>query len=75
MRYFGRRAVFVGAALFAAAASLLAGAALEAQSFTLLVAAGAGMGAANAVFQQFRFAAMESVDTAQGPSAASIIMP
>ncbi len=74
MRRYGRRPVFFGAGLVAVMASLLAGQALVVSSFTLLVVAGGGLGAANAIFQQYRFAAMETVDGDRGPMAASIIM-
>ncbi len=64
-------ALFLGLGICACALSAQA---LAAQSFSLFCCGALLLGATNAALQQVRFAAMECVPLAQGPTAASIIM-
>ena len=71
---FGRRAVFVGSALQAAAGCILAGYAIVAGRFWLFCAAAFLLGANNAVVMQYRFAATEYVETARASRAIAVVM-
>lgn len=70
----GRKMVFLSAMLLGAAGSLLAVLSLELESFTLFVVAATLIGMVLACIQQFRFAAMESVETDLMPTAASRLL-
>ncbi len=71
---FGRRAVFAGSALQAAAGCVLAGYAITQGSFWLFCAAAFLLGANNAVVMQYRFAATEYVEPARASRAISLVM-
>ena len=71
---FGRRAVFTGSALQAAAGCVLAGFAIAEGSFWLFCTAAFLLGANNAVVMQYRFAATEYVDAARASRAISYVM-
>jgi MFS family permease len=71
---FGRRAVFAGSALQAAAGCILAGFAITQASFWLFCAAAFLLGANNAVVMQYRFAATEYVDVARASRAIALVM-
>jgi MFS family permease len=71
---FGRRAVFVGSALQAAAGCVLAGYAVTAGHYWLFCAAAFLIGANNAVVMQYRFAATEYVDAARASRAIAVVM-
>ena len=71
---FGRRAVFVGSALQAAAGCILAGYSIVAGRFWLFCAAAFLLGANNAVVMQYRFAATEYVETARASRAIAVVM-
>jgi len=71
---FGRRAVFVGSALQAAAGCILAGYSIIVGRFWLFCAAAFLLGANNAVVMQYRFAATEYVETARASRAIAIVM-
>ena len=70
----GRRAVFVGSALLAAAGCVVAGLAVSAGSFWWFCAASFFVGANNAVVMQYRFAAVEYVETARASRAIAVVM-
>jgi predicted MFS family arabinose efflux permease len=74
MQRFGRKAVFIMAAFISALACLLIAHSLLLQSFLVYCAGIFIIGFCLAAMQQFRFAAIESVDAAQVPSAASAIL-
>jgi MFS family permease len=71
---FGRRAVFAGSALQAAAGCILAGYAITEGSFLLFCAAAFLLGANNAVVMQYRFAATEYVVPARASRAIAVVM-
>ncbi|AMO54845.1 hypothetical protein GZ77_25025 [Endozoicomonas montiporae] len=70
----GRKRLFLTAMFSGAVFSLVAMWAVMQASFGLFVFASAGLGSVGAVSQQFRFAAMESVEPQQRPVAASRIL-
>jgi MFS family permease len=74
MRRIGRRAGFIGSALFAAGAALLASGAIVVHSFALFCVAGMLLGANVAFTLQYRFAAAESVAAPDVSRAVSTIM-
>jgi len=74
IRRFGRRAVFTASALQAAIGCVLAGASIRAGSFTGFCCAAFLLGANNAVVMQYRFAAVEYVESARAGRAISIVM-
>ena len=74
IRRFGRRAVFVGSALQAAVACVLAGFAVTKGSYALFCTAAFLLGANNAVVMQYRFAATEYVDKSRTSRAISVVM-
>ncbi len=71
---FGRRAVFVGCALQAAAGCVLAGFAISTGRFWLFCTAAFLLGGNNAVVMRYRFAATEYVDMAHASRAISVVM-
>lgn len=71
---FGRRTVFAGSALQAAAGCILAGYAITEGSFLLFCTAAFLLGANNAVVMQYRFAATEYVDKARASRAIALVM-
>ncbi len=71
---FGRRTVFAGSALQAAAGCILAGHAITEGSFLLFCTAAFLLGANNAVVMQYRFAATEYVDKAQASRAIAVVL-
>ncbi len=71
---FGRRAVFVGCALQAAAGCVLAGFAISTGRFWLFCAAAFLLGGNNAVVMRYRFAATEYVDSAHASRAIAVVM-
>ncbi|HAD09305.1 MAG TPA: MFS transporter [Porticoccaceae bacterium] len=74
MRRWGRKAIFIMCSLIAGIGGLLAIAALMKSHFPLFVAAGMVLGFGLAAGQQYRFAAMESVDAPDMPKAASRVL-
>lgn len=74
MRKVGRRAGFVAGALVGAAGSLAATATIAFSSFWLFCLAMATMGAANAFYQQYRFAAADAAEPSFKPKAISIVL-
>lgn len=74
MQLWGRKKVFLINAFYAAAASGLAAVAVELANFWLFCFAVVLLGGSLAVVQQFRFAAMESVDPALAANAASLVL-
>ncbi|MGS0681020.1 MFS transporter [Shewanella sp. 125m-7] len=74
MQRFGRKPVFIGGALLGASSGLIAALATSQQSFTLFCFSGVMLGSAGAVVQQYRFAAMESVNEALVAKAASRVL-
>ncbi|HEX9707841.1 MAG TPA: MFS transporter [Steroidobacteraceae bacterium] len=71
---FGRRAVFVGSALQAAAGCVVAGYAVATGRFWLFCAAAFLLGGNNAVVMQYRFAAIEFVEPARASRAIAVVM-
>jgi MFS family permease len=71
---FGRRVVFVGSALQAAAGCVLAGFAISTGRYWLFCVAAFLLGANNAVVMQYRFAATEYVETARASRAIAVVM-
>jgi MFS family permease len=71
---FGRRAVFIGSALQAAAGCVLAGYAVATDRFGLFCLAAFLLGANNAVVMQYRFAATEYVEPARASRAIAVVM-
>lgn len=71
---FGRRAVFVGSALQAAAGCVLGGYAISTGRYWLFCAAAFLLGANNAVVMQYRFAATEYVEAARASRAIAVVM-
>jgi MFS family permease len=74
MQRFGRKKIFMANTMFAIAAAWLAALAIQAQSFALFCGAVALLGGSMAAVQQYRFAAMESVDPDLMPRAASQVL-
>lgn len=74
IRRYGRRAVFTASALQAAVGCVVAGASIQAGSFAGFCLAAFLMGANNAVVMQYRFAAVEYVESARASRAISIVM-
>lgn len=74
MGLFGRKPVFLGSAFFSALAALMAAWAIQQSSFWGFTSSVACLGAALAVLQQFRFAAMESVSADKMAQAASFVI-
>jgi len=74
MGVFGRRKVFLGVCLFTVALIGLSIYALIMKSFVLFCVSSFGFGTTTATMNQFRFAAIESVDSAQIPTAAAIVL-
>jgi MFS family permease len=71
---FGRRMVFAGSALQAAAGCVLAGYAVATGRFWLFCAAAFLLGSNNAVVMQYRFAATEYVESARASRAIAVVM-
>jgi MFS family permease len=71
---FGRRVVFVGSALQAAAGCVLAGFAISTGRYWLFCVAAFLLGANNAVVMQYRFAATEYVETVRASRAIAVVM-
>src|SRR5688572_8299845 len=71
---FGRRVVFVGSALQAAAGCVLGGFAISTGRYWLFCVAAFLLGANNAVVMQYRFAATEYVETARASRAIAVVM-
>ena len=74
MAMFGRRKVFLGVCLFTIALIGLSIYALIMKSFALFCVSSFGFGVTTATMNQFRFAAIESVDSTQTPTAAAIVL-
>lgn len=75
MHTFGRKTVFLGGAVLAAAGSLLAATALLQAHFGLFCLAGLLTGASVAVAAQYRFAAIEAVSPDQvGPATSRVLL-
>ncbi|MGS0692487.1 MFS transporter [Shewanella sp. 30m-9] len=74
MQCFGRKPVFICGALVAAMSGLLAALATSQHNFILFCLSGTLLGAAGAVVQQYRFAAMESVSEVMAAKAASRVL-
>jgi MFS family permease len=74
MQRVGRKPGFVGAALLAGLAALLAGYAVQIGSFVLLCAGTFLVGVQGAFLQQYRFAAMENVTPEQSGRAVSLVL-
>jgi MFS family permease len=70
----GRRVVFVGSALQAAAGCVLAGFAISTGRYWLFCVAAFLLGANNAVVMQYRFAATEYVETVRASRAIAVVM-
>jgi MFS family permease len=74
IRRFGRRPLFVGSALQAAAGCVVAGLAIMAGQFWWFCAAAFLLGANNAVVMQYRFAAVEYVEPARASRAIATVL-
>jgi MFS family permease len=74
MQRFGRKKVFVAAAIYSSLASIFASFAISQESFWLFCLSTVLLGGALAVIQQYRFAAMESVEPGRAPKAASFVL-
>lgn len=74
IRRFGRRAIFVASALQAAAGCVVAGLAIMAGQFWWFCAAALLLGANNAMVMQYRFAAIEYVESARASRAIATVM-
>jgi MFS family permease len=74
MRRIGRKPGFIGAAVLAGFAALLAGYAVQQSSFTLLCIATFFIGSNGAFVQQYRFAATESVEPERSGRAVSFVL-
>lgn len=74
MSRFGRKKIFLSYALLGISAALLAAYAMVINNFWVFCMASLGVGAGAAAVQQYRFAAMEMVDTPAIPRAASTIL-
>ncbi len=74
MQRFGRKKIFMANTIFAVGAASLATLSIQLQSFALFCGAVALLGASMAAVQQYRFAAMESVESDLMPRAASQVL-
>lgn len=74
MQRIGRKRAFIGSALVAAVAAIVAGIAVASANFLLLCGAGFFLGANMAFVQQYRFAALEFVDSPLAGRAVSTVM-
>ena len=74
MAMFGRRKVFLGVCLLTIALIGLSIYALIMKSFVLFCVSSFGFGVTTATMNQFRFAAIESVNSTQTPTAAAIVL-
>ncbi|GIU17810.1 MFS transporter [Shewanella colwelliana] len=74
MRRFGRKPIFIFGAFLGACSGLVAACATHFHWFILFCFSGFMLGAAGAIVQQYRFAAMESVDAIDGAKAASRVL-
>lgn len=74
MARYGRKTIFIGSAIYSAFAALLSALAIYYQSFWAFTFSVACLGAALAVLQQYRFAAMESVAADKMAQAASFVI-
>lgn len=74
MRRFGRKPIFIFGAFLGASSGLVAACATHFHWFILFCFSGFMLGAAGAIVQQYRFAAMESVDAIDGAKAASRVL-
>ncbi len=74
MRRHGRRVVFVGSALQAAVGCVVAGLAVAAGEFWWFCLAAFLLGGNNAVVMQYRFAAVEYVESARASHAIAVVM-
>jgi MFS family permease len=74
MNVVGRKIGFIGAAIMASLAALLAAYAIDQESFFLLCVATFFIGAQGAFVQQYRFAATESVEPAKIGRAVSFVL-
>ena len=74
MRRIGRRRGFALASLSSVLAAILAGLALQTESFQLFIVAGAVFGINMAFTQQYRYAAAESVEPQHSPRAISYVL-
>lgn len=74
MRRLGRKTVFISGALLGACAGVVAAMSTQLHWFGLFCVSGFMLGAAGAVVQQYRFAAMESVAAVDGAKAASRVL-
>ncbi len=74
MRRIGRKPGFIGAAVLAGLAALGAGYAVQISNFVLLCVATFLIGAQGAFLQQYRFAAIESVEPTQSGRAVSYVL-
>ena len=74
MAMFGRRKVFLGVCLLTIALIGLSIYALIMKSFVLFCVSSFGSGVTTATMNQFRFAAIESVNSTQTPTAAAIVL-
>jgi len=74
MQRLGRRNGFALFIVIGFTSCLVLGQALAIASFALFCAGALGLGVTTAAMQQIRFAAMESVELARAPTAASLIM-
>ena len=74
MQRFGRKALFLLMASVGAAGAVLGGLSILLHSFWLLTAAAFVQGSAGAAAQQYRFAAIESVEPEHGPTAAARVL-
>ncbi|MBX3703381.1 MAG: MFS transporter [Steroidobacteraceae bacterium] len=74
IRRYGRRAVFAASALLAAIGCAVAGLSIQAADFAGFCAAAFLLGANNAVVMQYRFAAIEYVESTRASRAIAIVM-
>ncbi|QYK02212.1 MFS transporter [Shewanella psychrotolerans] len=74
MRRFGRKRVFIFGACYGALAGVVAAIATQTHGFSLFCFSGLMLGTSGAIVQQYRFAAMESVEAIDGAKAASRVL-
>ncbi|WP_156508807.1 MFS transporter, partial [Oleiphilus sp. HI0132] len=74
MQRFGRKKIFLAASLYSALVSCFAAISISYESFWLFCLSTVLLGGALAVIQQYRFAAMESVEPYLAPKAASFVL-
>lgn len=74
MKRFGRKSIFLATGILAIGYALFAGHAIIERNFTQFVAACLLLGSCMSVIMQFRFAAIESVETAEAPIATSTVL-